>query len=185
MPSPRPAQIPPHQRSGVVVLVGNPRPGSRTRDAAEIVAARVADRLHLTDPQHTIDLADLASEILAPEHPRADLALRTAAAARLLVVATPVYKASYTGLLKAFLDLYGHGGLDGVPTVPLVVSASRAHQHAGDAHLLPLLAELGAAVPATALALLEPELGDAGVHADLWLDEDATFTSGHLHAAAS
>jgi FMN reductase len=155
----------------VVILVGNPRPGSRTRTAAETVAERVAARLGLTAEHVTVDLADLAGEILAPAHPRADEALRAAASARLLVVATPVYKGSYTGLLKAFFDLYGPRGLDGVRVVPLVVSASPAHQHAGETHLLPLLAELGADVPDTALALLEPELADAAVHADLWLDE--------------
>jgi FMN reductase len=157
--------------SGVVVLVGNPRPGSRTRAAAEATARRVAARLDVPDAQVTIDLADLAGEVLAPTHPRVDEALRTVAAARLLVVATPVYKGSYTGLLKAFLDLYGPGALHGVLTVPLVVSASPVHQNAGEAHLVPLLAELGAQVPDLALALLEPELPDADVHTDLWLDE--------------
>lgn len=165
----------------VVVLVGNPRAGSRTRSAAEAVAERVAARLDLAADPVTVDLADLAGEILAPAHPRADEALRTVAAARLLVVATPVYKGSYTGLLKAFLDLYGPRGLDGMPVVPLVVSASPAHQHAGETHLVPLLAELGATVPDTALALLEPELADAAVHADLWLDEG--FPDGVLALA--
>ncbi|QAY71287.1 NADPH-dependent FMN reductase [Xylanimonas protaetiae] len=157
--------------TGVVVLVGNPRPGSRTRAAAEAVAERVATRLRIAGAPTTVELADLAGEVLAPAHPRADEALRTVAAARLLVVATPVYKGSYTGLLKAFLDLYGPDGLAGVPAVPLVVSASPGHQHAGETHLLPLLAELGADVPDVALALLESQLPDAGVHADLWLDE--------------
>ncbi|ACZ30997.1 NADPH-dependent FMN reductase [Xylanimonas cellulosilytica DSM 15894] len=169
MPSPRPTLSTP--AAGVVVLVGNPRPGSRTRTAGETVAQRVAARLHVTGERTTIDLADLADEILTATHPRADEALRTVAAARLLVVATPVYKGSYTGLLKAFLDLYGPTGLQGVLAVPLVVSASPAHQHAGETHLLPLLAELGAQVPDQALALLEPELADAAAHADLWLDE--------------
>ncbi len=158
-------------RSGVVVLVGNPRARSRTRAAAETVARRVAARLDIPDTHVTIDLADVADEVLAPTHPRVDDALRAVAGARLLIVATPVYKGSYTGLLKAFLDLYGPGALHGLRTVPLVVSASPAHQSAGEAHLVPLLAELGATVPDVALALLEPELSDAGVHTDLWLDE--------------
>lgn len=156
--------------SGIVALVGNPRPASRTRSAAETVADRVAARLGLTDRRLTIDLADLAPELFATPRSGVDAALRVVAQARLLVVATPVYKASYTGLLKSFLDLYGPRGLDGVPVVPLVVSASPGHSHAGDSHLVPLLAELGAAVPAGALALLESELGDVARIADAWFD---------------
>ncbi|MDM7854829.1 NADPH-dependent FMN reductase [Cellulomonas alba] len=154
----------------VVTLVGNPRPASRTRAAAEAAAGIVARRLGLPGPGVTIELADLAPQVFAAERPDVDAALALAAGARLLVVATPVYKASYTGLLKAFLDGYGPRGLDGIPVVPLVVSASPVHAHAGDAHLLPLLAELGAVVPASALALLESELGHVEAATDRWFD---------------
>ncbi|MCL1869658.1 MAG: NAD(P)H-dependent oxidoreductase [Promicromonosporaceae bacterium] len=166
MRSLRPAPV----RSDVVVLVGNPRPASRTRAAAEAVAAQVARHRQIDGDAVTIELADLAGDLFAPDAPAVDAALAQAASARLLVVATPVYKGSYTGLLKAFLDRYGPGGLDGVPVVPLVVSASPAHSAAGDVHLLPLLAELGADVPASALALLEPDLPDAAAAADRWVD---------------
>jgi len=160
-----------HDDAGrVVTLVGNPRPSSRTRTAAETAAAVVASRLGLSDPGVTIELADLAPQVLAAHRPDVDAALALAASARLLVVATPVYKASYTGLLKAFLDGYGPRGLEGVPVVPLVVSASPAHAHAGDAHLVPLLVELGAVVPAGALALLESELGHVEAATDRWFD---------------
>lgn len=155
---------------GVVTLVGNPRPGSRTRAAGETVADLVARRLGVLDERVTIELADLAPQVLVAPRPAVDAALPLVARARLLVVATPVYKASYTGLLKAFLDLYGPRGLEGVPVVPLVVSASPAHSHAGDAHLVPLLAELGAVVPGTALALLESELTHVEPAADRWFD---------------
>lgn len=146
-------------RPAVVVLVGNPRPRSRTLAAAQAVARRVADRLGLGPQVTTIDLADLASEILTPVHPRADAARALAASATVLVVATPVYKGSYTGLLKAFLDLYGPDGLAGAIAVPVVVSGDPAHSLAGEAHLRPLLVELGATVPARTLALLDSRLG--------------------------
>jgi FMN reductase len=87
------------------------------------------------------------------------------------VIATPVYKASYTGLLKSFLDLYGAGGLAGVVAVPLVVSASPAHSFAGEVHLRPLLVELGAVVPTPSLALVEAQLPDVEPAIDAWLDD--------------
>ncbi|MFD6175649.1 MULTISPECIES: NADPH-dependent FMN reductase [unclassified Isoptericola] len=158
----------PSDRNDVVVLVGNPRPGSRTRTAAERVGRAVAAHQGLDDPT-TVELADLAPDLLVADRPRVDEALRLVAAARYVVVATPVYKASYTGLLKAFLDRYGPRGLDGVAAVPLVVSASPDHAAAGDDHLRPLLVELGATVPPSSLALLESELPDVGDRADAWV----------------
>ena len=151
-----------------IVLVGNPRPQSRTRTAAEQAAAWLAPRLGADGPTSTIDLADVASELFAPERPAASAALERVAQAGLLVVATPVYKASYTGLLKAFLDLYGPAGLAGVRAVPLVVSAAPAHASAGDAHLRPLLVELGAQVPARSVALLESQLAEVPQVLEEW-----------------
>ncbi|MBD7950017.1 MULTISPECIES: NADPH-dependent FMN reductase [Oerskovia] len=183
--APRPTQTD-DPRPAVVTLVGNPRPGSRTLTAARTVAARVADHLGLApaDPTPaTIDLAEIATEILAPEHPRADTARDIAASAAVLVVATPVYKGSYTGLLKAFLDLYGPDGLAGVVAVPVVVSGNPAHALAGEVHLRPLLVELGATVPARTLTLLDSRLGEADLTStvDAWLDH----AGGPLLRAAS
>ena len=162
----------PGPRPAVVALVGNPRPGSRTLVAARTVAERVSDHLGLAPTPTTIDLADLAAEILTPEHVRADSARELAARATVLVVATPVYKGSYTGLLKAFLDLYGPHALAGVVAVPVVVSGDPAHALAGEVHLRPLLVELGATVPARTLTLLDSQLGEAQLTStvDAWLD---------------
>ncbi|MEK8226136.1 NAD(P)H-dependent oxidoreductase [Oerskovia sp. M15] len=103
--------------------------------------------------------------------------------ARVLVVATPVYKGSYTGLLKAFLDLYGPDGLAGVVAVPVVVSGNPAHALAGEVHLRPLLVELGATVPARTLTVLDSQLGEAELAStvDAWLDR----AGGALLRAAS
>ncbi|MFD6166961.1 NADPH-dependent FMN reductase [Oerskovia sp. NPDC060287] len=172
-------------RPAVVTLVGNPRPGSRTLSAAQAVATRVTDHLGLaaTPPPATIDLAEIAAEVLAPVHPRADAAREVVAGATVLVVATPVYKGSYTGLLKAFLDLYGPDGLAGVVAVPVVVSGNPAHALAGEVHLRPLLVELGATVPARTLTLLDSQLGEAELASavDAWLDR----AGGPLLRAAS
>ncbi|RHA41620.1 NADPH-dependent FMN reductase [Cellulomonas rhizosphaerae] len=150
----------------VIALSGNPRVGSRTTGAATHVAERLA-----ADPAdvRTIDLAGLAGQIFAPEHAAVDEALAAVQAARLVVVATPVYKASYTGLLKSFLDRYGPNGLAGVVAVPLVVSGNPAHALAGEVHLRPLLVELGAVVPARSLTVLDSQLADLDDAVDRWL----------------
>lgn len=154
----------------VVAVSGNPRAGSRTLGAARAAAERLA-ALAGADPAavEVVDLATLAGELLALAHPAADAALARVAAADLAVIATPVYKASYTGLLKAFLDLYGADGLAGVVAVPLVVSGSPAHVLAGEVHLRPVLVELGAVVPARSLTLTEAQLADLDPALDAWL----------------
>ena len=151
----------------VVALVGNPRAGSRTLTAAEHVASRLGTEVT------TIDLATIGHELFTADRTKLDPALRTVAAARLLVVATPVYKASYTGLLKSFLDLYGPDGLAGVVAVPLVVSGNPAHALVGEVHLRPLLVELGATVPTRSLTVTEADLADLDPAVDRWLERAA------------
>jgi len=148
----------------VVALVGNPRPGSRTLAAAQHVAARLGSDVT------SVDLATIGHELFTADRTLLDPALRTVAGARLLVVATPVYKASYTGLLKSFLDLYGPDGLAGVVAVPLVISGNPAHALVGEVHLRPLLVELGATVPTRALAVTEADLADLDPVIDRWLE---------------
>ena len=144
----------------VVVVSGNPRPGSRTLTVAEAVGSRI--RTALTGPvlHQTVEVADLGPEIFAAERPRTSGALATISHADVLVVATPVYKASYTGLLKLFLDQLPPNALQGAIAVPVVVSAAPSHGLVGEAYLRPLLVELGATVPTRAFAVTEAQLND-------------------------
>ena len=81
------------------------------------------------------------------------------------MVASPTYKATYTGLLKLFFDGYGPEPLAGTAAVPLMIGAGPAHALAVDVHLTPLLHELGASVPWRGLYVLEAELPDFGARA--------------------
>lgn len=64
--------------------------------------------------------------------------------ADLLLVATPIYKAAYSGLLKLFLDLLPADGLRGKTVLPLATGGSLAHLLALDYALKPVLSALGA-----------------------------------------
>lgn len=145
--------------SGVVTLVGNPRAGSRTHYAAVEATRAIARRIGWTGPDEVIDLAELAAQIHAPQ-PTGDLddALKRAAGADVLVVASPTYKGAYTGLLKSFLDLLPSGALASTTALPLLVMGAPKHALAVEVHLRPLLVELGAHVPTPGLALLESQL---------------------------
>ena len=76
------------------------------------------------------------------------------------MVASPTYKATYTGLLKLFLDQIGADELAGVVTVPVMVGAGAAHALAVETHLRPVLVELGATMPTRGLYLQEADLAE-------------------------
>jgi FMN reductase len=78
--------------------------------------------------------------------------------ADLLLVASPTYKGTYTGLLKVFLDQMPHQALVGTVAFPLLVMRLPQHALAVEVHLRPLLVELGANVPTPGLAVLETAL---------------------------
>ncbi len=165
-------------RGGVVALVGNPRPGSRTLVVAQRLAAGVAGLLNeAADPVTTLDLAEIAGQLLIQEGPDADRYRAVVASAAVAVIATPVYKASYTGLLKAFVDRYPAGALRGVLAVPVVVSASPAHSFVGEHLLRPLLVELGATVPVPSFAVVEGQLDDLQNRVDGWLEQNGEVLS--------
>ena len=64
--------------------------------------------------------------------------------ADLVILATPIYKAAYSGLLKAFLDLLPQDALRGKTVLPLATGGSLGHLLALDYALKPVLAALGA-----------------------------------------
>ena len=97
-----------------VVVVGNPKPLSRTRGLPELVATKLTG----TTPEHVIDVVDLGAALLGWGDPKVAEAKEIVKAADFLVVASPTYKATYTGLLKLFLDQFGAGELGQIPTVP-------------------------------------------------------------------
>ncbi|MFI7611466.1 NADPH-dependent FMN reductase [Nonomuraea terrae] len=144
---------------GVVALAGNPRSGSRTLDAAVEIAETLAKGAGHDDPVALVDLSELAPRLLSPGPPPDVTAARErVAAAKVLVVAGPTYKGTYTGLLKVFLDGLPSRALAGTVALPVLVMGDPRHALAVEVHLRPLLVELGASVPTPGLALVEADL---------------------------
>lgn len=143
--------------TAVLAVSGNPRTGSRTHR----VGLALANALSGGDPVAELEVITVADQLFtAPDQRSAEVkdAVTTLQTADLAIIATPVYKASYTGLLKSFLDLYNAGDLAGVVAVPVVVSGSPAHAFVGEIHLRPLLTELGATVATPAFTVTEGQL---------------------------
>jgi FMN reductase len=163
--------------SSVAVVVGNPKSRSRTYQAAHVVAEKLAGRPADLD----IDLVDLGAALLDWSDPGVSGLVSAVQASDLVVVASPTYKSTYTGLLKLFLDRFGGGSLAGVTAVPVMLGGHWKHGLAADLLLKPVLVELGATCPTAGLFLLETEF-DSGPALDGWLrsarPQVAASTSG-------
>jgi FMN reductase len=153
------------------IVVGNPKPRSRTLTIAEAVAERVTEATGATVAR-TIDLCDHAGDLFTWPHEGLAALNDAVAAGEYLVVASPTYKAAYTGLLKAFLDRYPSNGLAGVVAVPVMTGASLVHAMAIDSQLRPVLVELGASVPTRGLFFEMSHMGEMDAVVDAWAEEN-------------
>lgn len=159
-----------------IVVVGNPKPASRTLAAATYVARELTG----ADPDLVIDLANLGSDLLDWASPEVAALVEEVGRADLVVVASPTYKGTFTGLLKLFLDRFSGGtGLPGV-AVALMVGASPAHALAPELSLRPVLTELGATVPGRGLFVLDGEHDDPAAYA-AWLAATRPVIAALLH----
>ncbi|RFA12293.1 NADPH-dependent FMN reductase [Subtercola boreus] len=129
----------------VSIVVGNPRPKSRTLKVAETLVEKLLEKGSYD--VEVIDLADHAQEIFAWPSEKMAALNAGVAASDIAVFASPTYKATYTGLLKAFLDRYPANGLAGVTAIPVLTGADLSHSMGPTVNLAPLLVELGASVP--------------------------------------
>jgi FMN reductase len=129
----------------VSIIVGNPKPQSRTLKVAQTLVEKLFEAGSYE--VEVIDLAEHVDEIFAwPSEKMASLNA-SVAASHVAVFASPTYKATYTGLLKAFLDRYPASGLAGVTAIPVMTGADQTHSMGPTVNLAPLLVELGATVP--------------------------------------
>jgi FMN reductase len=160
---PRPAE-----RQRVVALVGDPRGHSPTATLASAVAVRLAREVVGGDRP---DSAWKLIELSGWTHDRSvhDW-LTQVGEADLLVVASPVRRASFTGLLKSFLDLLPDGALQGSVAIPVMVSETNRNSLAVDVHLRPVLHDLGASCPTASLFALESRLTNSASICASWFD---------------
>lgn len=142
------------------VVVGNPKPASKTLEAAVLLGEALAGGA----VESVIELVELGPRLLGWGDEAVGIAVKTVQESQLVVFASPTYKATFTGLLKLFLEQFAGGtGLAGVVAVPMMLGAGPAHSLAPEVHLRPVLSELGATCPLPALYLLDQSYWDDGV----------------------
>ncbi|MYM94017.1 NADPH-dependent FMN reductase [Duganella vulcania] len=128
----------------VLLIGGSPAVPSSTGRLLDHVGQKLSTQGHW---RSTLQVRDLPARALLHAD-TSDLAIKRAlaavAAADAIVIATPVYKASFTGILKGFLDLLPQDGLAGKLVLPLAIGGSQSHMLALDYALRPVLHALEA-----------------------------------------
>ena len=130
--------------SRILTVSGSPRQHSRSARLLDHVASELAVSGHHIEHLRLLDLPAeplLHGDAAHPQIVRAEQRLERADG---VVIATPVYKASYTGLLKAWLDLLPQLALAEKTVLPLATGGSLAHALALDYALRPVLQAMGA-----------------------------------------
>jgi FMN reductase len=128
--------------SSILLVSASPSRPSRTAALLDDVAVLVTDAGH---DAVRLDVASLPAEALLhadTTDPQVRAALVEVELADAVVVATPVYKASYSGVLKTFLDLLPEDALAGKTVLPLATGGTIAHLLSIDYALRPVLLTL-------------------------------------------
>ena len=129
-----------------------------------------------------VDLIGVSAGLFSWDSPDIAGLVDAAAHVDFLVVASPTYKAAYTGLLKAFLDRFETNGLEGVVAVPVMTGGSPHHSLAPDTTLRPLLVELGASVPTTSLYFVTADSSAVAPVVSEWTRANRAAILGAAHA---
>lgn len=128
----------------VLLIAGSPSERSRTAALLKATGQRLEFRGAQTTTLHVRNLNPQALLLADFEHISVKKASAKVASADIIVIATPVYKAAYSGLLKVFLDLLPQTALKGKTILPLGTGGSPHHMLALDYSLRPVLQSLGA-----------------------------------------
>lgn len=153
-------------RLSVVGISGSPSTSSKSRRLLDDVLAVLGESGAAAT---LIDLASLPADSLLGRQasPEVRQALAVVALADVVAVSTPVYRATYSGLLKVFCDLFAPGALVGKVAIPIATGGGPAHALCIDHGLRPLLASVGALVVAAGIYGTDAEFADGVPNASL------------------
>lgn len=186
-------------RLNIVGLSGGISTPSRTLSLVRLTTERVAQALSAQSLETSLQIVDIAAlpgignlrsraNVAAPE----EAALRAVEEADLLVVGSPVYKGSYSGLFKHFIDFVEYRSLIGKPVALLATGGSERHALVIEHQLRPLFAFFQAQPLGTGLFLTEGEFAEGRIVTEAaqqrferLLHEATHAVTAHAHARAA
>ncbi|MCX4911746.1 NADPH-dependent FMN reductase [Streptomyces sp. NBC_00878] len=161
----------------VLSVSGSPSASSRTNRLLRHLDTRLTAQGHQVVP---LDVRTIPAEALLGadfRHPAIIEATELFGRADGIVIGTPVYKAAYSGVLKALLDLLPQYALGGKTVLPLATGGTTAHVLAIDYALRPVLSSMGARHIVQGWFTLDKDItvgGDGGLTVAAAADEALT-----------
>ncbi|MEB3750249.1 NADPH-dependent FMN reductase [Geobacillus sp. FSL W8-0032] len=143
----------------VTILSGSPSRVSKTNRVAEWVKEQLQRLGHTV---YLVRLRDLPAEDLLYANDSSEPIAQThewIRQSKAIIVLSPVYKGSYTGILKAYLDLLPEKALKEKLVVPIVTGGTIAHLLALEYALKPIFSILGARTILHGVFILDWTLG--------------------------
>jgi len=168
----------------IVVVNGGLGQPSSTRLLAERLGAATSDALLEHGMEADVDIIDLRG--LA--HPLADAvvtgfatgelrsALDALSAADGVIVVSPVYQASFSGLFKMFFDVLDEGALAGTPVLMAATAGTARHSLVLEHALRPMFAYLKAVAAPSGVFAASEDWGSARAEQSLGRRVDAAAT---------
>ena len=137
--------------ASVIGLSGSPKPVSRSRTLLALTLAALERQG--AGSSRLVDLAELPADALLGRREDREVAdaIQAVLDAGIVVVSTPIYRATYSGLLKVLFDLLPQDALARKVAIAIATGGGPGHLLAVDHGLRPLLASVGALVAATAV----------------------------------
>jgi FMN reductase len=147
----------------IIALSGSPSPTSKSARLLQLAVDELQARDIRTE---FFSVREVPAEDLF--HARFDCPAVQRLAARIakadgVVIASPIYKASYPGVLKALLDLLPQKALQGKTVLPLATGGSAAHLLAIDYAFKPVFAALGATHLLAGVYVTDAEFASAAI----------------------
>jgi FMN reductase len=157
----------------VAVLGSVTPPGRLRRGVSEALERATAASTEL------IDLADYEIAFAGGQEPDGDTTrvLDAIAAADAVVLATPVYRGTFTGVLKNLLDHVPVDGLRGKPVGIVAMGATQHHSLGADWHLRDVLAWFGAVAAPTSVYLTSADFDSGAVKPEAGKTLDELLTT--------
>lgn len=170
----------------ILLLAGSPAIPSRSTRLLNHVGEQLEKLGHRQSRLHILDLP--ATALLQADASNHDIKLAKVLVeqAEAVVVATPVYKAAYSGLLKTFLDLLPQDGFAGKLILPIATGGSQSHMLALDYALRPVLSALGAAQVLPSIYATDAQINwanDKGLVLDPFIARRVAAGVEHLSAS--
>ncbi|MBM6583813.1 NAD(P)H-dependent oxidoreductase [Microvirga sp. BT689] len=168
----------------IVAIVGSPTPLSRTRKLVIEIQGQIVGQTGAK--ARLVDIAELVPNLMVRSReetsPVLEEALRAVEQADLLLIGTPVYKGSYTGLFKHFVDLIDYKSLAGVPVALLAMGGSDRHALVIDHQLRPLFGFFNAQTLPTGVFVSERSYPDGCINDPVLQNRISTFVRESVDA---